>query len=69
MDVSMKISTIELKTIKADENMVLTNGETFSSVGGSIYLGINDHPENWHEITKEEYTKIVETMNNDHEVM
>ncbi len=53
----MKISTIELRQITAEDNMVLTNGEAFSSVGGSIYLGVNDKPENWHEITAEEAEK------------
>lgn len=53
----MKISTIELRQITAEENMVLTNGETFSDVGGTIYLGVNDSPENWDEITAEEAEK------------
>ena len=49
----MKISTIELRKITADEDMVLTNGETYSSVGGSVFLGINDNP------TKQEYESII----------
>ena len=53
----MKISTIELRQITAEDNMVLTNGEAFSSVGGSIYLGVNDKAENWQEITAEEAEK------------
>ena len=55
----MEIKKIELTEIKASEGMVLTNGEAYSSVGGSIYLGVNDSPENWHEITEEEYAEIV----------
>ena len=55
----MKISTIELRKITADEDMVLTNGETYSSVGGSVFLGINDNPKNWNEITKQEYESII----------
>ena len=39
----------------ASNGMVLTNGETF---GKEVYLGIGDKPENWHEITEEEYNKI-----------
>jgi hypothetical protein len=39
--------------------MVLTNGETYSSVGGSVYLGVNDSPDNWHEITEAEYEEIL----------
>ena len=46
--------TVELRILKADEGMVLTDGENFSSVGGEVYLGVNDAPENWHEITEEE---------------
>jgi hypothetical protein len=54
MDFGMKIFDVTLKGIKADEGKVLTNGETFSDVGGEIYLGKNDSKDNWHEITKEE---------------
>lgn len=55
--------TVELRTLKADENMVLTDGETFSSVGGVVYLGVNDSPENWKEVTEaeaEEMKKAIE---------
>ena len=41
----------------AKEGYVYTNGETFSNV---IRLGVNDAPENWYEITEEEYNKILE---------
>lgn len=54
----MEIKTIELRELKAEDGMVLTNGETYSSVGGSVYLGINDSPDNWREITEEEYDQI-----------
>lgn len=40
----------------ADEGMVLTNGEAY---GKEIYLGKNDKPENWHEITEKEYEEIL----------
>ena len=50
----MKISILEIQTITASEGMVLTNGEAFSSPGGTIYLGCNDIPEHWWEITLEE---------------
>lgn len=52
----MTISTIELRKITASKGMILTNGEAY---GEEIYLGINDIPENWHEITIEEYEKIM----------
>ncbi len=48
---------IENQTIlKADEGKFLTNGETFAKV---VYLGKNDSADNWHEITEEEYNKII----------
>ena len=47
---------MELKVLTASEGMVLTNGEAF---GKSITLGRNDSAENWHEITEEEYEKIL----------
>lgn len=50
----MIVSVIEIQTITASEGMVLTNGEAFSDAGGTIYLGCNDKPENWYEITAEE---------------
>lgn len=56
----MKIETIELRKMTANQGMVLTNGEAYSSVGGSVYLGKNDKPENWDEITEEEYNKLQE---------
>lgn len=40
----------------AKEGYIYTNGETF---GYTIRLGVNDSADNWHEITKEEYDKIV----------
>lgn len=51
---SVKISTIEIQTITAADGMVLTNGKAFTEVGGTVYLGCNDSPENWYEITAEE---------------
>ena len=53
----MKISTIELRKLTANDGMVLTNGEAY---GREIYLGKNDSPENWREITEEEYKAILE---------
>lgn len=58
----MEIKTINITEIKASENMVLTNGEAYSSVGGSVYLGCNDKADNWHEITKEEYEETVKAQ-------
>lgn len=40
----------------ASDGFVLTNGEVYGKI---IYLGVNDSPDNWHEITEEEYAEIV----------
>lgn len=47
---------IKLVKLTAAEGMVLTNGEAY---GKEIYLGCNDSPDNWHEITDEEYAEIL----------
>jgi hypothetical protein len=52
----MKMTTIELKKLTATEGYVLTNGEAY---GKEIYLGVNDSPDNWHEITEEEYAEVL----------
>ena len=52
----MKKTTIELIKITASEGMMFTNGETYSK---EIYLGCNDSPDNWHEITDAEYAEIL----------
>ena len=48
----MITTKIELVKLVAADGMILTNGEAF---GKEVYLGKNDKPENWHEITEEEY--------------
>ena len=52
----MKLETIELIKLIPSEGMYLTNGEVYSK---EVYLGCNDSPDNWHEITEEEYEKIL----------
>ena len=47
----MKTKPIEIITLEAEEGYILTNGETYSHF---VYLGINDSPENWHEIPESE---------------
>ena len=55
----IKTKTVKLRILTAAGNMVLTDGESYSSVGGTVYLGVNDSPDNWHEITVEEYNAII----------
>lgn len=57
----MKSEDITLRSIKADEGMVLTNGETFSTL---VYLGIHDSPDNWHEVTEEEAERMKADLKN-----
>ena len=51
----MKTEDITLRSLKAEDGMVLTNGETFSTL---VYLGVHDSPENWHEVTEEEAERL-----------
>lgn len=52
----MKHDTVIINKITADEGFVLTNGEVYSK---EIYLGKNDSPINWWEITEYEYEQIL----------
>ena len=38
--------------IKANEGMLLTNGNAYAKV---VELGVSDSPDNWQEITQEQY--------------
>ena len=49
-------TTITIRKLTASEGMTLTNGEAY---GKQIYLGTNDSPGNWHEITDAEYAHIM----------
>jgi hypothetical protein len=44
-------STIKIIKLEASDGMMLTNGDVISAC---VYLGLNDSPDNWHEITIEE---------------
>ncbi len=56
MDISiMEKTVVNVIKLTASEGMVLTNGEIYGSQ--VVYLGCNQSPENWSEITKEEYEK------------
>ena len=55
----MTQETIQLRKLTAAEGMTLTNGDTF---GKEIYLGKNDCPENWQEITDAEAQRLQEEL-------
>ena len=48
--------TVSITKLTASDGMVLTND---SAYGKEIYLGVNDSPNNWHEITDAEYAEIL----------
>lgn len=47
-----KTKTVELRILTAENGMVLTDGNSFSSVGGEVYLGKNEDATNWYEVTE-----------------
>ena len=53
----MTTETITRIKLTASEGMILTNGEIY---GREIFLATNDSPDNWYEITEEEYNSIQE---------
>lgn len=55
----MTAETISIVKLIASEGMTLTNGEVF---GKEIYLGVNDSPYNWNEISDEEAQKLQEEL-------
>lgn len=52
----MKIETITQTVLRAGEGHMLTNG---SAYGETVVLGAGDSPDNWREITIEEYNEIL----------
>ena len=51
----MEITTIQLRKLTPSEGMMLTNGKVCST---EIYLGCNDSPDNWYEVTEEQAAAI-----------
>lgn len=62
------MKTIEIKTIKleADEGKVLTDGETY---GVTIFLGSGRKAEEFYEIPREEYDRIMEEQEAEMEII
>lgn len=56
MGIGMVKETITITKITPSEGMVLTDGQTYALNG--VHVGRNDSPDNWREITIEEYEKI-----------
>lgn len=56
----MTTTTIEIRKLTAADGMTLTNGETF---GKEVYLGCNDSPANWREITDSEAEQLQKEVN------
>jgi hypothetical protein len=59
----MKTETFVVTKITADDGKILTNGDVYGKV---IVLGFGDSLDNYHEISTEEYEKLLEA---DAEVM
>lgn len=51
----MQTETINTTVLIAEEGKILTDGEVY---GRTIYLAKNRSPEEFHEITEEEYEEI-----------
>lgn len=55
---------IENNVLTAEDGMVLTNGEVYST---KVYLGIYDRPSNWQEIPESEAKEPEEEEEKDYE--
>lgn len=51
---TITVNNNTITTLTADEGYVLTNGDTYTEGGGTVYLGCNDSVDNWYEITEDE---------------
>lgn len=55
----MIVETVTQTVLRASEGHKLTNGTAY---GSSIVLGAGDSPDNWQEITVEEYNGIMKAQ-------
>ena len=61
----MKIETVTQTVLRASEGHKLTNGTAY---GSSVVLGAGDSPDNWHEITIEEYNEIMKAQEDEENI-
>lgn len=61
----MKQETITRIKLTASDGKVLTNGTEY---GKEIYLADTENPDNWYEITEEEYEEIQSAIDGQNEV-
>lgn len=54
----MIVETVTRTVLRASEGHKLTNGIAYCA---SVVLSVGDNPEDWHEITVEEYNEIMKT--------
>ncbi len=62
----MTESTIKITKLTASEGYILTNG---SAYGREVYLGKVDKADNWYEITRVQYDKILEEIAREESLM
>lgn len=58
---TITVNNNTITTLTADEGYVLTNGNTCTESGGTVYLGCNDSAQNWYEITEDEAEVLKES--------
>ena len=61
----MEIITVNQTILKASEGHKLTNGTAY---GSSVVLGAGDSPDNWSEITIEEYNEIMNAQEDEENI-
>ena len=61
----MNIETITTTVLTASEGHILTDGEIYGEI---IYLGKDRTPEEYTEITEEEYQEIMKTQEENSEI-